>query len=193
MWRSQESSSSPSQESVSPWGHHREAESVTHTRNVLTAWWECITEEHIRIHHPFPACTSLQRFSLFPLRSASFSGSFICSLPLEQPCFEKSPLHHTLLNPCAARVYASACACAPPFKFLLWQTDLLRRVIHTPRSRLRPTSLRTGTDKSAGLPNHTLLQGLVLCHVLTSHFGLHASHGWLLAYRFWCSLKWEPI
>lgn len=127
-----------------------------------------------------------------------------CSVSLSSPCaqpvFQALLFAHCLWHnpvfweitfaPHTAQPVCAACLCKcigsrppshGPFKFLLWQTDSLKRVIHTPWSRLSPTSLRAGTDKSAGLPNHTPLQGLVLCHVLTSPFGLHVPHGWLWA------------
>lgn len=72
-----------------------------------------LSRRNIQIHHAFPASTSPQRLS-FHLHPASFSGSFICSLPLAQPCScEKSPLHHTLPGLCATRVCASARARVP--------------------------------------------------------------------------------
>lgn len=159
-----------------PASFFRKAETVTHACNALTAWWDCIMEEDSN-PPAIPWLTSLQCFCLLHLLSASFSGSFICSLPLAQPCVLRNHLCTTHCSSCVRCVFMQAHRLAfplhGPFKFLLWQTDLLKRVIHRAWSRLSPTSLRAGTDKSAGLPNQTLLQGLVLCHVLTSHFGLH--------------------
>lgn len=172
-----------------PASFFRKASTVTHACHALTAWWECIMEEDS--NPPAIPCLRLPAAFLCPPPALSqfFRLFYLLTASGTTQCFEKSPLHHTLLNLCAA------CLCKrkgsrPPscgwFKFLLWQTNSLRRVIHTPWSRWSPTSLRASTDKSAGLPNQALLQALVLCHLLTSHFGLHVSHGWLLAYRSWC-------
>lgn len=141
--------------------------------------------------HSLPAPPCRVSLSPPPALSQFFRIFYLLTASGTTLCFEKSPLHHTLLNLCACVFMQANRLASPshgPFKFLLWQTGSLKRLIHTPWSRWSPTSLRAGTDKSAGLPNRTLLQGLVVCHVLTSHLGLHVSHGWLLTYHSWCVL-----
>lgn len=208
VWRSKESSSSWSQVEVNSKLNHVESPcaviasptqphlsgTLKHSHMLVVHYQpdRNVSWRKIQIPQPFPACTSRQGFSLLHLRSASFSGSFICSLPLAQPRVLRNHLCTRHCSTCVRCVFMQARRLASPshgpVQFLLWQTDSLKRVIHTPWSRPSPTSLCAGTDKSAGLPNQILLQGLVLCHVLTSHFGLPVSHGWLLAYRSWCVL-----
>lgn len=170
----------------------RFSETVTHACRASAVWWDCVTEEES--NPPAVPCLHLAAAFLSPPPALSqfFRLFYLLTASGTTLCFAKITLCATHCSTCVRSLFMQAHRLAfpshGPFKFLLWQTDSQKRVIHTAWSTLSPTSLRAGTDKSAALPNRTLLQALVLCHVLTSHFGRHDSHGWLLAYRSRCVL-----
>lgn len=106
---------------VSLWCHHFPTQphfsGKLQQSHMLVMHWQPdgnVSWRKIQIHQPFPACASLQRFSVLHLRSASFSGSFICSLPLAQPSVLRNHLCTTHCSTCVLRVYASAKARVPP-------------------------------------------------------------------------------
>lgn len=124
---------------------YRKAESVTHASNALTAWWECRNTFESTTHSlPAPPC-SISPFFSPPCAQPVFQALLFALCLWHNPVL-RNHLCTTQSSTYVRRVFMQAHVLASPllgpFKFLLWQTDLLKGVIHTARSRIRPTSLR---------------------------------------------------